>query len=120
MSDRIGRWLPALLLAGLGWVAAGGPSASAQEAKQGQGGVIDTKFLRDLAETRGFMLGRPSAVKPTPDGKAVLFLRSPARSPVLHLYEFNAATKQTRELLTPEQLLKGAEENLSPEEKARR
>ena len=30
------------------------------------------------------------------------------------------ATGKTRELLTPEQLLKGAEEHLSPEEKARR
>ena len=40
--------------------------------------------------------------------------------PKLSLYEFDTATGKTRELLTPEQLLKGAEEHLSPEEKARR
>src|SRR5215213_539897 len=77
-------------------------------------------YLRDHALTRGFMLGRPTRPKPTPDGKAVLFLRSEPRVPKLQLYEFDVATKQTRLLLSPEQLLKGAEENLSPEEKARR
>ncbi len=82
--------------------------------------AIDTKFLRDFAITRGFMLGRPAKPKPTPDGKAVLFLRSPARSPDMHLYEFEVETKKTRTLLTPEQVLKGAEEKLTPEEKARR
>ena len=40
--------------------------------------------------------------------------------PKLSLYEFNTATGKTRQLLTPEQLLKGAEEHLTPEEKARR
>ena len=77
-------------------------------------------YLRDHALTRGFMLGRPTRAKPTPDGKAVLFLRSEPRVPKLQLYEFDVATKQTRLLLSPEQLLTGAEENLSPEEKARR
>jgi dipeptidyl-peptidase 4 len=81
---------------------------------------LDTRYLRDYAETRGFMLGRPSAAKPTPDGKAVLFLRAQARVPKLRLYEFDVAGGKTRELLTPEQVLKGAEEKLSPEEKARR
>jgi dipeptidyl-peptidase-4 len=82
--------------------------------------LVETQFLRDLAETRGFMLGRPVKATPTPDGKAVLFLRGRARSPRLSLYEFDVATAKTRELLTPEQLLKGAAEKLSPEEKARR
>jgi dipeptidyl-peptidase-4 len=77
-------------------------------------------FLRDYAETRGFTLGRPVMAKPTPDGKAVLFLRARPRASKLQLYEFDVATGQTRELLTPEQLLKGAQEKLSPEEKARR
>lgn len=78
------------------------------------------KFLRDYAQTRGFMLGRPTRPTPTPDGKSVLFLRSAPRVAKLSLFEFDVATGQTRELLTPQQLLKGAEENLSPEEKARR
>jgi dipeptidyl-peptidase-4 len=81
---------------------------------------LDARYLRDHAQTRGFSLGRPVAAKPTPDGKAVLFLRAQARVPKLELYEFDVATGQTRRLLTPEQVLKGAEEQLSPEEKARR
>ena len=40
---------------------------------------LDASFLRLYAETRGFMLGRPTKPKPTPDGKAVLFLRSEAK-----------------------------------------
>lgn len=92
-------------------------AATAEPAKDAP---LDTQFLRDYAETRGFMLGRPTQAKPTPDGKAVLFLRSEARKPKLSLYEFDVATGKTRELLTPATLLKGAEETLSPEEKARR
>lgn len=82
--------------------------------------LINPGYLRDHAATRGFMLGRPGKAIPTPDGKAVLFLRAQARVPRLELYEFDVATGQSRVLLTPEQVLKGAEEKLSPEEKARR
>ncbi len=81
---------------------------------------LDASFLRLYAETRGFMLGRPVKPKPTPDGKAVLFLRSEAKKPKLSLFEFDVASGKTKELLTPEAVLKGAEEHLSPEEKARR
>ena len=80
----------------------------------------DTGYLRDHSATRGFMLGRPVKAKPTPDGKAVLFLRAQARVPKLSLYEFDVATGRNRELLTPEQVLRGAEEKLTAEEKARR
>ncbi len=78
------------------------------------------KFFRDLAETRNYTLGRPVAPKLTPDGKHALFLRSAPRDPTLKLYELDLATGRERELLTPAQLLGGAEENLSAEEKARR
>jgi dipeptidyl-peptidase 4 len=81
---------------------------------------LDASFLRLYAETRGFQLGRPVRPKPTADGKFVLFLRAKPRVPKLSIFEFDTATGKTRELLTPEQLLKGAEEHLSPEEKARR
>src|SRR6516162_9001127 len=81
---------------------------------------IDTSYLRTHAQTRGFMLGRPSRPTPTPDGKSILFLRSQPRVAKLGLFEFDVATGNTRELLTPAQLLKGAEEKLSPEEKAQR
>ena len=78
-------------------------------------------FLRDYAETRGFMLGRPVNATPTPDGTAVIFLRAKsAREPSQELYEFAVASGQTRRLLAPEDALKGAAERLSPEEKARR
>lgn len=81
---------------------------------------LDAFYLRTHAETRGFMLGRPVKAKPTPDGKAVLFLRSQARVPQLRLYEFDVLSGKTKELLTPQQVLQGAEEKLTPEEKARR
>src|SRR5436305_10221012 len=73
----------------------------------------DETFLRDYSETRGFMLGRPTNVKITPDGSAVLFLRSPPRSPANELFAFDVATATTKRLLTPAQLLGGGEEQLS-------
>src|SRR5262245_8254360 len=84
------------------------------------GKPVDTSFLKQYAETRGFMLGRPQKPKVSPDGKTVLFLRADPKAPKLKLFEFDVATGQTKELLSPETLLKGAEENLTPEEKARR
>ena len=78
------------------------------------------QYLRDHAETRGFTLGRPTHAVPTPSGDAVLFLRGQARTPKLELYEFNVRTGETRLLLTPEDILQGAAEKLSPEEKALR
>ena len=63
------------------------------------------QYLRDHAETRGFMLGRPVQAKPTPDGTAVLFLRSEPRTPKLELFEFDVASGKTRKLLTPAELL---------------
>jgi dipeptidyl-peptidase 4 len=82
--------------------------------------AVDTTYLRTLAQTRSFQLGRPVRPQPTPDGKAVLFLRSEPRSSKLSLFEFDVATGKTRELLTPADVLKGGEEKLSPEEKAAR
>ncbi len=78
------------------------------------------KYFRDLAETRGYTLGRPVSPRLTPDGKTVLFLRGGPRDPVLRLYEFEVATGRERELLTPAQLLGSGEEQLTAEEKARR
>lgn len=78
------------------------------------------KYFKDLAETRSFSLGAPISATLTPDGKHVLFLRSEPRRPVLRLFEHTVATGQELELLTPEQVLQGTEEQLSPEEKARR
>ncbi|MBI5693502.1 MAG: prolyl oligopeptidase family serine peptidase [Verrucomicrobia bacterium] len=77
-------------------------------------------YFRDLAETRNFTLGRPVAPRVTPDGRHVVFLRALPRDPTLRLFELELASGRERELLTPAQLLGGAEEKLSPEEKARR
>jgi dipeptidyl-peptidase-4 len=106
--------LPVLLCALLSLPAAAPAADPAKDAP------VDTSYLKDHAETRGFMLGRPVRAKPTPDGKAVLFLRAQPRVPRLRLYEFDVAAGKTRELLTPEDLLHSAEEHLTPEEKARR
>src|SRR5438552_3297565 len=76
-------------------------------------------FLRQYAQTRRFESGLPASARVTDDGKAVLFLRSPVGSFVQTLYVFDVATAETRELLTPEQLLKGAGETLSVAERAR-
>src|ERR1041384_7291214 len=80
----------------------------------------DLQFLKDFAETRGFRLGRPTSVKLTADVSTALFLRSPPRSPEMRLYAFDLPTGATRELITPEQVLGGAQESLSAEERARR
>ncbi len=77
-------------------------------------------FLRQFATTRRFMAGRPVGAKITPDEKTVLFLRTQASSPVQTLWSMDVATGQVKELLTPDAILKGAEENLTVEEKARR
>ncbi len=102
------------------WLLATVPTAPADPPVPAPTADGDT-FLRDYAETRGFMLGRPVNATPTPDGSAVLFLRAKsAREPSQELYEFSVATRETRRLLSPEDALKGAAESLSPEEKARR
>jgi dipeptidyl-peptidase 4 len=81
--------------------------------------IIDP-FLKDFAETRGFTLGRPVKPRFSSDGQSVLFLRSEATNGKLALFELDLQTKQTRQILTADEILKGAEEQLSPEEKARR
>src|SRR4029078_12125630 len=94
------------------------PAPAADPAAPGK--PLDTTLLKQYAETRAFMLGRPQKPKFPPDGKTVLFLRADPKAPKMKLFEFEVATGKTKEVLSPEALLKGAEENLSPEEKARR
>ncbi|MBJ6764429.1 DPP IV N-terminal domain-containing protein [Myxococcaceae bacterium JPH2] len=77
-------------------------------------------FLRQLSETRYFSTGRPMGIQIAPDGKTVFFLRSPPSSDVMTLYAFDTTTGQTTDLLDPERLLRGAEETLTTEERARR
>ncbi|RKG75849.1 S9 family peptidase [Corallococcus exercitus] len=77
-------------------------------------------FLLQYAQTRQFNNGRPTVLRITPDARTVFFLRSPPTSSVMTLFSFDVATGQTREWLTPERLLQGAEETLTAQEKARR
>jgi dipeptidyl-peptidase-4 len=94
--------------------------AAVAQAADPQKPPVDTTFLKQYAETRGFTLGRPQKPKFAPDGKTVLFLRADPKAPKMKLFEFTVESGKTKELLSPEMLLKGAEENLTPEEKARR
>jgi dipeptidyl-peptidase-4 len=80
----------------------------------------DLRYFRELVETRNYSLGQPVSPQLTPDGKAVIFLRGGARDPVLRLYEFTVADGKLREILSPEKLLRGAEERLTAEERSRR
>ncbi len=80
----------------------------------------DPDFLRQFAETYRFRLGKPSSIKVTPDGDAVLFLRSSARSFVRDLYSFDPTTAMEKRLLSASDLLGSGEETLTAEEKARR
>ena len=82
--------------------------------------AADDDFPRQWAETNRFRLGRPASVTVSPNGDAVFFLRSPARSLVRDLYVFERSTGKERRLLTAEELLGGGEEQLTDEEKARR
>ena len=78
------------------------------------------KYFRDVAETRSYTLGRPVGAKLTPAGRSVVFLRGGPRDPALRLCELDVRTGIVSEVLTPEAVLKGGEERLSVEERARR
>jgi dipeptidyl-peptidase 4 len=82
--------------------------------------AIDTRCFDDVAATRDYALGIPVGAEPTPDGAAVLYLRSGPRDTVQRLYEYDLATHKERELVKPDDLLGGKHEELSAEEKARR
>ncbi|NBD13961.1 S9 family peptidase [Corallococcus silvisoli] len=97
-----------------------GVPALAQEGTSQALAQTGNTFLRQYAETGRFMNGRPVGARVTPDEQSVLFLRTSPTSNVRMLYAFDVASGQTRELLTPEALLKGGEEKLSPEELAHR
>src|SRR5438045_1266348 len=80
----------------------------------------DEKFLRDLAETRTFTLGKPTRMRLTPDGALALFLRAEPRKARQHLYAMDVKSGEVRELITPAQVVGQGAEELSAEEKARR
>lgn len=88
----------------------------------GSGGTNQPdKFLELFAKTNRFRLGEPGAFKVTPDGSAVLFLRSEGpESFVQELWLFDAATGKERKVLSAADLLGKGDEKLTAEELARR
>ncbi len=108
------RWFRPFRLVTLLWVASILPVVAAEDES------ADLRYFREIIETRNYTLGHPVAPQLTPDGRAVVFLRGGARDPVLRLFEFTIADQSLREILSPEKLLQGAEENLSAEERSRR
>jgi dipeptidyl-peptidase-4 len=72
------------------------------------------------AATRGFASGRPEAIAIPPGGTEVLFLRSGPRDRIQSLWSFDVASGAEREVVTGAKLVGGADETLSPEERARR
>jgi dipeptidyl-peptidase-4 len=80
----------------------------------------DDAVLEQLASTLNFNLGTPAAAWLSPDGAEVVFRRSGPRSFVGDLYAFDVQSGAERPLLTAAQLLAGADEQLSVEERARR
>jgi dipeptidyl-peptidase-4 len=79
--------------------------------------AVDKAAIAELAATRSYNLGAPRPVGLLPDGD-VLFLRTGPRSYVAELFEFDAATGQTRKLASAADL--AADVKLSAAEKALR
>lgn len=77
-------------------------------------------YPRQRARTRGFRLGAPRALTPSPDGERVAFLRSRGGTdPLTCLWVLDVASGTERCVVDPSDLLQD-EETLPPEERARR
>ncbi|MCG8423929.1 MAG: S9 family peptidase [Proteobacteria bacterium] len=79
----------------------------------------DSSFLYQYARTFGFQLGVPTAIRPTPDGDAVIYLRSSKDSLSRDLYSIDTKTGVEQLLLRADDLV-ASEGPLPKEEKARR
>ena len=78
-------------------------------------------FPRHSARTQRFTLGAPKAFRVTPDGSTVLFVRSTSGTDrVGRLWALDVATGVERVVADPVDVLGGADEDLSPEERSRR
>ena len=84
--------------------------------------MTGSDFPRQLAQTRRFMAGRPRSFAVAPDGRRVLFLRSPrGDDPVNGLWRLDLEGGTETCLVDPRTLLAGADDvELPPEERARR
>jgi dipeptidyl-peptidase 4 len=98
----------------------GRPVAAQAQPNVGGWPEPDDAVLEQIAATLNFSLGAPAGIWVAPDGSEVLFRRSGPRSFVSDLYAFDVASGKEQRLITAEQLLGGAAEQLSVEERARR
>ncbi|MDW8245742.1 MAG: alpha/beta fold hydrolase [Sandaracinaceae bacterium] len=80
----------------------------------------DLDFLRAYAETRRFQNGHPNQFRWTPEGQVLFFLRSEARSASQSLFAFDLQSGTERPIASPESLIREQNEEISPEEQARR
>jgi dipeptidyl-peptidase-4 len=77
-------------------------------------------FPRQRARTRNFTLGVPRAFQISPDGSRISFVRTKdGADPVHCLWQVDTATGEERLIADPRQI-GAAEENLPPQERARR
>lgn len=82
--------------------------------------TTETSFLRLQARTQRFTLGSPREFRVAPDGTRLVYLRSVSGEDRRHLlWRLDLATGEETVLADPEILL-GGEEQLPPEEQARR
>jgi dipeptidyl-peptidase-4 len=78
-------------------------------------------FPKQHARTQRFTLGAPRSFSLSPDGERVAFLRSPSGTDRTNLlWLLDTTTGEERIAADPRALLAGVEEELSPEEQARR
>jgi dipeptidyl-peptidase-4 len=77
-------------------------------------------LLRQYARTNRFRTGRPRAISFTGDGASMFFLRSPDGLGPQELCEYRVAEAQEGPCITAARLLDGAQETLTPAERARR
>jgi dipeptidyl-peptidase-4 len=82
---------------------------------------VTDSFPRRQARTRRFTLGAPRGVTVSPDGDRVVFLRSRGGTdPVTCLWTLDLGTGEERLVVDPRELEGSGEEDLPPEERARR
>jgi dipeptidyl-peptidase-4 len=81
----------------------------------------ESSFLRLQARTQRFTLGTPRGFQVAPDGSRVLFLRTASGEDRRHiLWRLDVASGTETRLADPAELLGDADEDLPPEERARR
>ncbi len=112
-------WLAYVLLAHAGPVVAAAPADETKLAAATRLAEPD-QFLDQYARTNRFRAGRPVHIRPLADGRTILFLRSGPRDLMQDLWSFDVDTHAERCRLSASELLAGAPQQFTAEERARR